>query len=441
MTDDRMALLELIEKRADADLVREMLAFAAERLMDIEVEGRTGVPAGARSPERLNHRNGYRERAWDTRVGRINLAIPKLRKGSYLPSFLEPRRTAEKALTAVIQEAYVHGVSTRAVDDLVKAMGASGISKSQVSRLCAEIDERVNAFLTRPLEGAWPYLWIDATYLKVREAGRIVSVAVIIAVGVNTDGRREVLGIATGASEAEPFWTAFLCSLADRGLRGVQLVIADDHKGLRAAAAKVFHASHQRCRVHWLRNALAHVAPKQRPAVVALLKTIFAQDTAEAAHDHYPGHQRRALSSGAKLVYMLQREADGSKLDEAEIAGRRLVVASRDLAGVLQVTNGPLDNLNANDKSGWPRLVGWWGSRSGSRLGSRLQRPAPPSTQSAAASAPTWPDPTPPVRAGRTPPCSGQHGRVRFGGLPALPAGAAELQEPALSGPIRRAGA
>ena len=284
MTDDRMALLELIEKRADADLVREMLAFAAERLMDLEVESRTGVPAGVRSPERLNHRNGYRERAWDTRVGRVDLAIPKLRKGSYLPSFLEPRRTAEKALTAVIQEAYVHGISTRAVDDLVKAMGASGISKSQVSRLCAEIDERVNAFLARPIEGAWPYLWMDATYLKARQAGRIVSLAVIIAVGVNTDGRREVLGIATGASEAEPFWKAFLRSLADRGLRGVKLVIADDHKGLRAAAAKVFHATHQRCRVHWMRNALAHVAPKQRPAVVALLKTIFAQDTAEAAH-------------------------------------------------------------------------------------------------------------------------------------------------------------
>jgi putative transposase len=284
MTDDRMALLELIEKRADTDLVREMLAFAAERLMELEVEAKTGVPAGVRSPERLNHRNGYRERAWDTRAGRIDLAIPKLRKGSYLPSFLEPRRTAEKALTAVIQEAYVHGVSTRAVDDLVRAMGASGVSKSQVSRLCQEIDERVNAFLARPLEGAWPYLWIDATYIKAREAGRIVSTAVIIAVAVNTDGRREILGVTTGPSEAEPFWTAFLRSLADRGLRGVKLVIADDHKGLRAAATKVFHASHQRCRVHWMRNALARVQPKQRSAVVALLRTIFAQDTAEAAH-------------------------------------------------------------------------------------------------------------------------------------------------------------
>lgn len=284
MTDDRMALIELIEKGADSDLVRELLAFAAERMMELEVEARTGAPAGARSPDRLTHRNGYRERAWETRAGRIDLAIPKLRKGSYLPSFLEPRRTAEKALTAVIQEAYVHGISTRAVDDLVKAMGGSGISKSQVSRLCEEIDERVNAFLARPIEGAWPYLWIDATYLKVREAGRIVSLAVIVAVGVNTDGRREVLGVATGASEAEPFWKAFLRSLADRGLRGVKLVVADDHKGLRAASAKVFSATHQRCRVHWLRNALAHVPPKQRPAAVAMLKTIFAQDTVEAAH-------------------------------------------------------------------------------------------------------------------------------------------------------------
>jgi putative transposase len=284
MTDDRMTLLELIEKGADLDLVRDMLAYAAERLMEVEIEARTGAPSGARSPERLNQRNGYRERAWETRAGRIELAIPKLRKGSYFPSFLEPRRTAEKALTAVIQEAYVHGISTRAVDDLVKAMGGSGMSKSQVSRLCEEIDARVNAFLSRPIEGEWPYLWIDATYLKTRVAGRIVSTAVIIAVGVNTDGRREVLGVTTGPSEAEPFWTGFLRALADRGLRGVQLVIADDHKGLRAAATRVFHAGQQRCRVHWMRNALAHVAAKQRPAVVAMLKTIFAQDTAEAAH-------------------------------------------------------------------------------------------------------------------------------------------------------------
>jgi putative transposase len=212
MTNERMALLELIEKGADADLIRELLAYASERLMATEVDQLTGAAAGARSPERVNYRNGYRERGWETRVGRIELAIPKLRKGSYFPAFLEPRRTAEKALTAVIQEAYVQGVSTRSVDELVKAMGGTGISKSQVSRLCEDIDERVQAFLNRPIEGRWPYLWIDATYLKSRQGGRIVSVAVIVAVGVNTDGRREVLGVATGASEAEVFWTGFLRS-------------------------------------------------------------------------------------------------------------------------------------------------------------------------------------------------------------------------------------
>jgi putative transposase len=283
MTDDRMALLELIEKRADADLVREMLGFAAERLMEAEVQARTGAAHGERDPARLVQRNGYRARAWDTRAGRIELEIPRLRRGSYFPSFLEPRRTAEKALTAVIQEAYIQGVSTRAVDDLVKALGASGVSKSEVSRLVEEIDGRVNAFLARPIEGEWPYLWIDATYVKAREGGRIVSTATIVAVGVNTDGRREVLGVATGASEAEVFWKGFLRSLADRGLRGVRLVIADDHKGLRAAAAKVFHASLQRCRVHWMRSALAHVPAKQRPAVIAMLKTVFAQETAADA--------------------------------------------------------------------------------------------------------------------------------------------------------------
>jgi transposase-like protein len=310
MTDESMALLELVEKEADGDLVREMLAFAAERLMELEVEAAAGAPKGARLATRTTQRNGYRERAWETRAGRIDLAIPKLRKGSYFPSFLEPRRTAEKALVAVIQEAYVHGVSTRAVDDLVRAMGGAGVSKSQVSRLCAEIDERVQAFLTRPLEGAWPYLWLDATYIRVRDSGRIVSRAVIIAVGVNEDGRREVLGVHAGHSEAEVFWTDFLRTLADRGLRGVKLVVADDHKGLRAAARRVFDATQQRCRVHWFRNALAHVPSKSRAAVAAMLKTIFAQESKAEAETQWDAVADALREKQPKLGAMMDASRD-----------------------------------------------------------------------------------------------------------------------------------
>ena len=254
MTDEMMALRGLMEKSADADLLREMIGFAAERLMELEVGALAGAGYGEKSPERLAQRNGYRERDWQTRAGTVELRIPKLRKGSYFPGFLEPRRLAEKALTAVIQEAYIQGISTRSVDDLVKAMGMSGISKSQVSRLCEEIDERVKAFLERPIEGDWPYLWIDATYVKVRQNGRIVSVAVIVAVGANSDGRREVLGLDIGPSEAETFWTAFLRKLARRGLRGVKLVISDAHEGLKAAVAKTLSATWQRCRVGLLKK-------------------------------------------------------------------------------------------------------------------------------------------------------------------------------------------
>jgi transposase-like protein len=283
MTATNMDLKELLEKTADTDFLREMIGFTAQRLMELEVETLTGAPLSSRTADRLTHRNGYRAREWETRAGTVELRIPKIRQGSYFPGFLEPRRMGEKALSAVIQEAYIQGVSTRSVDDLVQAMGMTGISKSQVSRLCGEIDERVNTFLNRPLEGDWPYLWLDATYVKVRQAGRIVSVAVIIAVGVNDDGRREILGMTVGVSEAETFWTEFLRSLARRGLRGVKLAISDAHEGLKAAVAKVLHATWQRCRVHTMRNLLAHAGRQRRGVAAAFIATAFAQTDAAAA--------------------------------------------------------------------------------------------------------------------------------------------------------------
>jgi len=288
-----------------------MIGFAAQRLMELEVEGLTGATYGEKSQDRLVQRNGYRDRIWETRAGSVELRIPKLRKGSYFPGFLEPRRMAEKALAAVVQEAYVHGVSTRSVDDLVQAMGISGISKSQVSRLCTEIDEKVKTFLQRPLEGDWPYLWIDATYVKVRQNGRIVSVAVIIAVGVNNDGRREVLGMDIGPSEAETFWTAFLRKLARRGLRGVKLVISDAHEGIKAAIAKVLHATWQRCRVHFMRNVLAHAGRQGRRVVSAFIATAFAQDDAEAARAQWRRVSDQLRPKLPKLAAFLdEAEAD-----------------------------------------------------------------------------------------------------------------------------------
>ncbi len=340
MAKASMALSELVEKGAQDEVVRELLAHVAERLMEFEIEQHTGAGHGERSPDRSNSRNGYRDRLWETRVGSVDLRIPKLRRGSYFPAFLEPRRTAEKALAAVVQEAYIQGVSTRSVDDLVRAMGMTGISKSQVSRLCSEIDERVNAFLSRPLEGDWPYLWIDATYVKVRQAGRIVSVAVIIAVAVNTEGVREIVGVAVGASEAEPFWTKFLRDLTHRGLRGVKLVISDAHLGLKAAIAKVFTATWQRCRVHFMRNALAYANKGQRQMVLALINTAFAQETPEAAREQWrvvADHFRKTLPKLASF------------LDETE--NEVLVFMDFPRAHRKQVAStNPLERLNAEVK-------------------------------------------------------------------------------------------
>jgi transposase-like protein len=279
--------------------------------MELETDTLCGAGHGERSAERVNQRNGFRDRDWQTRVGTVELRIPKLRKGSYFPAFLEPRRTAEKALTAVIQEAYVQGISTRSVDDLVRAMGMDGISKSQVSRLCAEIDERVQTFLTRPIEGEWPYLWLDATYVRARRASHIVSVAVIVAVGVNTDGRREVLGMTVGHSEAEPFWVEFLRTLTRRGLRGVKLVTSDAHEGLKAAIAKVLGATWQRCRVHFMRNALAYAGKTQRRIVSAWIGTAFAQDDAAAARMQWRQVADQARAHVPKLAALMdEAEAD-----------------------------------------------------------------------------------------------------------------------------------
>ena len=340
MTKDKMDLQALLSKSPDADFLREMIGFAADRLMELEVGSLTGAAYGEKSAERLAQRNGYRDRDWETRAGTVELRIPKLRTGSYFPCFLEPRRLAEKALTAVIQEAYIQGISTRSVDDLVKAMGGAGISKSQVSRLCEEIDERVKAFLTRPIEGDWPYLWIDATYVKVRQAGRIVSVAVIVAVGANSDGRREVLGMTIGCSEAETFWTEFLRSLTRRGLRGVKLVVSDSHEGIKASVARVFNATWQRCRVHFMRNLLAHAGKSGRRVVSAFVATAFAQDTPETARTQWRQVADQLRPKLAKLAALM---------DDAEPDVLAYMTFPKEHRTKLHSTN-PLERLNGEIK-------------------------------------------------------------------------------------------
>jgi putative transposase len=281
-------LLRKAQMADNVDFLREGLRVFSEAVMELEVTQHVGAERHARTERRTGRRNGYRERRWDTRVGTIDLHVPRVRDGSYFPALLDPRRRAERALVAVVQEAYVHGVSTRRVDDLVQALGIVGISKSEVSRLCTTLDAEVARFRTRPLAGAYPYLWLDATYLKVRQDGRVVSMAVVIAIGVNAEGRREVLGLDVGPSEEEAFWQQFLRGLVERGLSGVRLVISDAHAGLKRALTTVLHgASWQRCRVHFVRNALALVPKGAQQLVAATIRTVFAQPDAASAREQW----------------------------------------------------------------------------------------------------------------------------------------------------------
>jgi putative transposase len=287
MTEPTIAFSEYLRNIGadlDSDFLREAISLMTQLLMEAEVSQRIGAERYERSETRQAHRNGYRGRFWETRVGDIPLRIPKLRRGSYFPSFLEPRRRAEKALMAVIQTAYVEGVSTRKVDQLVQSLGLEGIDKSRVSRICRELDEAVQSFRQRPLDAVYPYVWLDALYLKVRQNHRIVSMALVIAIGVRESGEREILGVEIGGSEEESFWKAFLRGLVERGLRGVELVISDAHQGLqKAIQAVLVGAAWQRCRVHFMRNVLAHVPKADKSIVAAAIRTIFAQRNEEAA--------------------------------------------------------------------------------------------------------------------------------------------------------------
>jgi transposase-like protein len=292
MAEDRMAVLETVRKAiadGDVDFLREGVRVLVQALMEAEVTELTGVPKGERDPERrLTQRNGYRDRRWDTRVGTMNLAIPRVRDGSYFPSLLEPRRRAERALLAVVQEAYVLGVSTRRVEDLVDALGIASISKSEVSRICAALDTEVEAFRSRPLDDTtYPYLWLDATYVKVREAGRVVSMAALVATGVAASGERRILGLELAAGNDEgSAWPAFIRSLVERGLGGVRLVISDDHRGLvKAVREQLLGAAWQRCRVHCTRNAQDLVPRHARSMVASAIRSIFEQPDERSARE------------------------------------------------------------------------------------------------------------------------------------------------------------
>jgi putative transposase len=288
------------------DFLRESLSWVVQQLMEAEVSELIGADRGQRAPdERLTHRNGYRMRTWSTRAGELELAIPKIRRGSYFPSFLEPRRRSEQALVSVVQEAYVAGVSTRKVDQVVESLGLR-ISKSEVSRICAGLDEQVDAFRNRPLEGRYPYLWLDAKVEKVRDGGRVVRKALVLAYAVHESGYREVIGLDVGECETEAFWRSFLRGLVERGLRGVRLVVSDAHAGLKKAIAQVLGCPWQRCSVHFLREAVGHARREQQPMLAALLRPIFGTDSGEQARELVGAALERLQKPLPKVATLLE---------------------------------------------------------------------------------------------------------------------------------------
>jgi transposase-like protein len=299
----------LLEGEEGLDFLRESLRWVVQQLMEAEVSELIGAEHGERSSERLTHRNGYRARRWDTRAGELELAIPKIRRGSYFPSFLEPRRRSEQALVSVVQQAYVCGVSTRKVDQLVESLGLR-ISRSEVSRVCAGLDEQVEAFRSRPLEGRYPYVWLDAKVEKVRDGGRVVRKCLVIAHGVHESGRREVIGIDCGEAETEAFWRSFLRSLVKRGLAGVQLVVSDAHEGLKNAIGQVLGAPWQRCTIHFLREALGHARREQQPMLAALIRPIFNAESGEQARELLGEAIERLERPLPKVAAMLERAED-----------------------------------------------------------------------------------------------------------------------------------
>ena len=310
---DRMTIEEVVRKvllDEHADVLRESLKLLVRELMEVEVSELIGAERGERRPEdRVTHRNGYRSRRWDTRAGEIELQIPKIRQGSYFPSFLQPRRRSEQALLSVVQQAYVCGVSTRRVDQLVESLGLR-VSRSEVSRICAGLDEQVQAFRTRPLEGRYVYLFLDAKVEKVRDGGRVARKCVVIAHGVHETGRREIIGLDVGAAETEAFWTQFLRDLVARGLVGVQLVISDAHEGLKSAIAKVLGAPWQRCTVHFLRDCLGHARRDQHGLLAALIRPIFNAGSLAQARDRLSEAVAALEGKLAKVATLLEQAED-----------------------------------------------------------------------------------------------------------------------------------